>query len=75
VVALRDSLGIEVPVVSYDEHAIGTGADASAVAFVEVRDGAGGTLFGVGRHTNIVKAALKAVACAANRLIERRTQA
>jgi 2-isopropylmalate synthase len=74
VVALRDSLGIEVPVVSYDEHAIGTGADASAVAFVEVRDGAGGTLFGVGRHTNIVKAALKAVACAANRLIERRTQ-
>ena len=60
-------LGLEV--VDYSEHAIGTGANATAVAYVEARNGAGATSFGVGRHRNIVSASLSAVLSAANRFI------
>ena len=52
-------------VLDYHEHAIGSGADARAVAYLELRvgdAGAGGqTLFGVGIDTNIVSASLKAI--------------
>ena len=36
--ALRDGLGAELDVVDYAEHAIGAGADAAAVAYVETVD-------------------------------------
>jgi len=54
-------------VVDYHEHALGAGADAAAMAYVEMRRDDGKTLFGVGRDKNIVTASLKAVSCAANR--------
>ena len=57
-----------VRVIDYHEHAVSRGADASAVAFVEVEqlDG-GGTVFGVGLPPVIVGASLRAVASAVNR--------
>ena len=58
-------LGTLLRVLDYHEHAIGSGADARAVAYLELRigqpPGAAQTLFGVGIDTNIVSASLKAI--------------
>ena len=48
--------------VDYAEHAIGSGADATAVAYVETVDGDGTPRWGVGVHPNIITASLQAVA-------------
>jgi 2-isopropylmalate synthase len=65
--AVRRDAGIQVAVLDYHEHAIGGGADASAVAYVEVRVGDGRPRWGVGIHGNIVTASLRAVVSAVNR--------
>jgi len=65
--ALRRDAGISVAVLDYHEHAIGGGADASAVAYVEARVGEGRPRWGVGIHGNIVTASLRAVISAVNR--------
>jgi 2-isopropylmalate synthase len=59
--ALRTQLGVDVDVVDYAEHALGQGADAGAVAYVETVDDAGTLRWGVGVHSNIVTASLRAV--------------
>jgi len=58
---LRKSLGVEIDVVDYAEHALGQGADAGAVAYVETVDSEGTPRWGVGVHSNIVTASLRAV--------------
>jgi len=69
--ALSKTAGISIAVADYHEHAIGAGADAAAVTYIELRvaDGKGGqrTLFGVGRDANIVTASLKAIVSGLNR--------
>jgi len=57
---LSAATGVEVRVLDYHEHAIGAGANAQAVAYLELRVGAR-TLFGVGMDANIVSASLKAI--------------
>ena len=52
--------GETVRVLDYHEHAIGSGANAQAMAYLELRVGER-TLFGVGRDSNIVSASLKAI--------------
>jgi 2-isopropylmalate synthase len=59
---LRRELGADVDVVDYAEHALGQGADATAVAYVEMTHGGDGALrWGVGVHPNIITASLMAV--------------
>ena len=65
--AISKDLGISVKVLDYREHAVGTGADANAVAYVEAKIGDGPPLFGVGIDPNIVAASLRAVVSAVNR--------
>ena len=60
---LNRSLDAGIRVLDYHEHAIGSGADAKAVAYLELRLGDGVTLFGVGIDTSIVSASLKAIVC------------
>jgi 2-isopropylmalate synthase len=60
VTALQHQLGLPIRVLDYHEHAIASGADARAVAYVELRFGEQ-TVFGVGIHRNIVTASLNAV--------------
>jgi 2-isopropylmalate synthase len=60
------SLGIEVRVLDYTEHALSAGSDAQAAAYVEC-DVAGETRWGVGVDTNTVTASLRAVLSAVNR--------
>ena len=59
--ALRSGLGVEMDVVDYAEHALGQGADASAVAYVETIARDGSLWWGVGTHPNIITASLRAV--------------
>jgi 2-isopropylmalate synthase len=74
--ALTTLTGETIRVIDYHEHAIGEGADAAAVTYIELRVGEGErarTLFGVGRDRNIVTASLKAILSALNR-VARATQ-
>ena len=66
--ALKNGLNLTMAIQNYHEHAVGKGADATAVAYVEVSTPDGGTLFGVGRDPNIVAASLRAIVSAANRV-------
>ena len=65
--AFVNALGIDVRLMDYHEHAIGSGADARAACYVELRVGNGPTLFGAGIDSNIVTASFKAVLSAVNR--------
>ncbi len=69
--AIRKDSGLQFDVADYREHAMGTGANASAVAYVELRLADGSTLFGVGIDKNIVVASLKAVLSGVNRACKR----
>ena len=60
-----------VRVLDYHEHAIGSGADARAVAYLELRIGDTLTLFGVGIDANIVSASLKAITSGVQRAFAR----
>jgi 2-isopropylmalate synthase len=61
VAALSQATGVPVRVLDYHEHAIGSGAQARAAAYLELRIGEQRTLFGVGIDTSIVTASMKAV--------------
>ncbi|OIJ41751.1 2-isopropylmalate synthase [Massilia timonae] len=65
--AFVNALGLEIRLMDYHEHAIGSGADARAACYVELRVGNGLTLFGVGIDSNIVTASFKSVLSAVNR--------
>ncbi len=59
---LRRELGADFDVVDYAEHALGQGADATAVAYVETAHRSDAALcWGVGVHPNIITASLLAV--------------
>ncbi|MEY3872513.1 MAG: 2-isopropylmalate synthase [Pseudomonadota bacterium] len=60
VAGLMAATGQVVRVLDYREHAIGSGASAQAVAYLELRINEE-TLFGVGMDGNIVSASLKAI--------------
>jgi 2-isopropylmalate synthase len=65
------TLGHEVRVLDYHEHALSSGGDALAAAYVECEVGVGEDsqlVWGVGMDANIVGASLKAVTSAVNRV-------
>ncbi len=64
--ALATPLADPIRVLDYHEHAIGSGADARAVAYLEMRVGAR-TLHGVGIDANIVTACVQALCSGVNR--------
>jgi 2-isopropylmalate synthase len=69
-VSALDGFGVSVRVLDYSEHALSSGGDAKAAAFVECQIG-DRVLWGVGIDANIVRASLKAVLSAVNRSIGR----
>jgi 2-isopropylmalate synthase len=60
------SVGIDVRVLDYAEHALTEGTDAQAAAYVEVATG-GRVLWGVGIDTNTATASMRAIVSAVNR--------
>jgi 2-isopropylmalate synthase len=69
--AIGESLGIALRIGDYHEHALGTGAGATAVAYVEVVFGPDRQLFGAGTATSIVEASFAAVLSALGRAAAR----
>jgi len=67
--AFVNALGLDIRLMDYHEHAIGSGADAKAACYVELRLGNGPTLFGAAIDSNILTASFKAVLSAVNRQI------
>ncbi|HOB49248.1 MAG TPA: 2-isopropylmalate synthase [Mycobacterium sp.] len=60
------TVGIDVSVLDYSEHAMSAGEEAAAAAYVEASVG-GRTVWGVGIATSITTASLRAVVSAVNR--------
>ena len=59
--ALSAAVGRNVRVLNYAEHAIGEGANAKAIAYVELRIDDAQVCYGVGVDANIVSASLRAI--------------
>ena len=67
--ALRADLGVEFEVKDYSQHALTSGSEASAVAYVEAEGPDGSTWWGVAMDSSILDASLGAVVSAANRAL------
>jgi 2-isopropylmalate synthase len=65
-VSAVNAIGFDVRVLDYAEHALSSGGDAIAAAYVECAVGEQ-VLWGVGFDANIVTASLRAVISAVNR--------
>ena len=68
VAALRRDLVVDMRVRDFHEHAVGAGADARAMAYVELET-AGRTHFGAGCDASITTASLRAVLSGFNRAV------
>lgn len=67
--ALMLETGIEVKVLDYSEHALESGSNAQAAAYIHLLDvKTGNTTYGVGVSSNITRASIRALFCAVNRL-------
>ena len=54
---------------SYSEHSLGSGAEARAVSYIQIKTERGASFFGAGIDTNIELASIKAVVSALNRAL------
>ncbi len=59
--------GIRFEIVSYAEHALSSGEEAAAIAYIQIKHPDGKTRWGAGVDTNIELASVKAVLSALNR--------
>jgi 2-isopropylmalate synthase len=65
--ALDTGLGRKVKVRDYHEHAVGSGSEAQAAAYVEIAGDGGASIHGAALDSSITMASLKAVVSALNR--------
>lgn len=66
---LNEELGIAVKVLDYEEHALRSGANSQAAAYIHLLDGESGRVtYGVGVSSNITRASVRAIFSAVNRL-------
>ena len=65
--SLRDAGLPKFELVSYSEHSLGSGAEARAVSYIQIKTDRGASFFGAGIDTNIELASIKAVVSALNR--------
>ncbi len=69
--AILNALDLPIDVLNYEEKSIGHGANAQALAIVELQaQGVSSSAYGVGIHDNIVTASIEAILSAINRLIQ-----
>lgn len=67
--AAVEALSLPIEIVGYEERAIGSGAEAKAIAIIEIsKSDDGYSKFGAGLDANIVSASIKAIISAINRL-------
>ncbi|MCI8554530.1 MAG: 2-isopropylmalate synthase [Clostridiales bacterium] len=65
--ALRQVGVTDYHFLSYHEHAVSSGSDSRAIAYIELKAPSGGTVFGVGIDDSINKASIRGVLSAINR--------
>jgi 2-isopropylmalate synthase len=65
--ALHEDLRFDIEVIDFAEHALSSGTNARAVAYIEI-GGEHGATWGVGVDSNITTASLKAIVSALNRV-------
>lgn len=68
--AVISSLNLDIDIMDYHEHAIGSGSKAQAAAYVELRYNGQKATYGVGIDDNISTAGIKAVFSALNRSLQ-----
>ncbi len=66
--ALSDALNMNIDIVDYSEHAIGTGSHATAAAYVECSVNGQDKIFGVGISQDVATASIRAILSAVNSL-------
>ncbi len=66
--ALSDALKLNIDIVDYSEHAIGTGSHATAAAYVECSVDGRAIIFGVGISQDVATASIRAILSAVNSL-------
>ncbi len=66
---IENAFGVHLEVRDYTEHAIGTGRDARAAAFLECTDAQGTTIWGCGIDEDIATASVRAVLSAVNSMV------
>ena len=67
--AITEAFGLSYDVRDYSEHAMETGSDSAAAAYVLVRNSSGKDFFGVGNSKSITRASVLALVAAINRSI------
>jgi 2-isopropylmalate synthase len=72
VATIADAFALRLEVRDYSEHAMGSGSDARAAAYVECALEDGETIWGVGIDEDIATASVRAVLSAANAVTEAR---
>ena len=66
---LKESMGLDVKILDYEEHALKSGSDSQAAAYIHLLDAESGRVtYGVGVSSNITRASVRAVFSALNRL-------
>ena len=66
---LEEALGIQIKVLDYNEHALGTGSNAQAASYIHLMDQETGRVtYGVGVSSNITRASVRGIFSAVNRL-------
>jgi 2-isopropylmalate synthase len=63
---LKESFGLELEVLDYNEHALTSGTEAKAAAYVECALPDGRTVWGVGIDPDVASASVRAIVSAAN---------
>lgn len=65
----REKFGINVRILDYEEHALKSGSDSQAAAYIHLMDNESGRItYGVGVSSNITRASVRAIFSAVNRL-------
>lgn len=68
--AILNALDLPIDVLNYEERGISSGANAKALALIELQvKGAGRSAFGAGVHDNIVTSSIEAIIACINRLV------
>ncbi|VAV98168.1 2-isopropylmalate synthase [hydrothermal vent metagenome] len=66
--ALSSALGMTFEIKDYQEHALGSGKDATAAAYVECKSSDGREFYGVGINSDVARASVEALLSAVNRI-------
>lgn len=66
---MREELGVRIKVLDYEEHALQSGSNSQAAAYIHLLDADDGRVtYGVGVSSNITRASVRAIFSAINRL-------